>query len=71
MYVQYTGGGSKIFQGWGFDWHLGAAESIWPAPKILQCENWKLIENCYARNSSNEVPVQSVCHNIHNLFQHF
>ena len=58
-------------------WYLGAAESMGHTPKLWQFVNWNLIENCYTRNTGNAtkqkyynwIPVKSVCHNIHNLFQ--
>jgi len=34
-------------------WYLGVAESMENAPKILQFENWNLIENCHTRTTNN------------------
>lgn len=35
----------------GGGWDLGVAGSMGHAPKMLQCVNWNLIENCYIRNT--------------------
>jgi hypothetical protein len=48
-------GRSRIFQGGVGDWYYGVAESVGHAHKMLQFENWSLIENCYTRNTSNAI----------------
>ena len=49
-------GGSKDFS-MGGGWCLGVAESMGHALKMLQFENWNLIENCYTINTSNVTTI--------------
>lgn len=43
----------KRGEGVAADAYLGVPESIGHVPKMLQFENWNLIEHCFTGNTSN------------------